>query len=214
MLTHGRTAHTWIDRRQVAIVANGEYKESIPFLMDPSNFELQKQIAMFTVVSALGQNFIFMTLENFDALILTTVTTTRKCFTVAVSIMCVAPHPHSHPHTLTYTYTRASLLPYNYLRSLNDHDNDGGNQHITITTNTTTTTPSSTTATRGTIIHTNHHHFLASHYVSHISSYTIRLNGCNRRQLSTNRCVGLGLATTSFSRSLASLASSSLARHD
>ena len=72
---------------KVAIVANGEHTESIPYLMNPDNIELQRQIALFTVVSALGQNFIFMTLENFDALILTTVTTTRKCFTVAVSIM-------------------------------------------------------------------------------------------------------------------------------
>lgn len=72
---------------QGAIVASGEYVESVPYLLNPGNSELLVKIGMFAVMSALGQNFIFMTLENFNALILTTVTTTRKCFTVAISVV-------------------------------------------------------------------------------------------------------------------------------
>jgi UDP-galactose transporter B1 len=55
--------------------------------MNPGNTDLLVKIGMFSVMSAVGQNFIFLTLEKFDALILTTVTTTRKCFTVAVSVV-------------------------------------------------------------------------------------------------------------------------------
>ena len=43
-------------------------------------------IMLFSVVSALGQNFIFYTVRNFNALIVTTITTTRKMFTVLLSI--------------------------------------------------------------------------------------------------------------------------------
>lgn len=43
-------------------------------------------IMLFSLVSALGQNFIFYTVRNFNALIVTTITTTRKMFTVLLSI--------------------------------------------------------------------------------------------------------------------------------
>ena len=73
-------------------MATGEYTESIPFLVDPGNVKLLQMIGAFAVMSALGQNFIFMTLENFNALVLTTVTTTRKCFTVAISVIYYGHH--------------------------------------------------------------------------------------------------------------------------
>lgn len=43
-------------------------------------------LAWFSLTSALGQNFIFLTIKYFDALVLTTVTTTRKFFTILVSV--------------------------------------------------------------------------------------------------------------------------------
>jgi solute carrier family 35 (UDP-galactose transporter), member B1 len=45
------------------------------------------QIIQFTICSAIGQSFIFYTLANFDPLVLSTVTTTRKIFSVLLSIL-------------------------------------------------------------------------------------------------------------------------------
>ena len=44
------------------------------------------KILAFAACSALGQSFIFYTIANFDPLVCTTVTTTRKIFTVLLSI--------------------------------------------------------------------------------------------------------------------------------
>ena len=46
-----------------------------------------KDILAFGLVSALGQNFIFYTVRNFSALACTTITTTRKFFTILISIL-------------------------------------------------------------------------------------------------------------------------------
>jgi solute carrier family 35 (UDP-galactose transporter), member B1 len=40
----------------------------------------------FAICSAVGQSFIFYTIANFDPLVLSTVTTTRKVFSVLLSI--------------------------------------------------------------------------------------------------------------------------------
>jgi len=48
--------------------------------------EVLHNVLVFSLLSAFGQNFIFLTLKYFDALVLTTVTTTRKFFTVLASI--------------------------------------------------------------------------------------------------------------------------------
>jgi solute carrier family 35 (UDP-galactose transporter), member B1 len=50
------------------------------------NPEIMSKIVQFSICSAVGQSFIFYTLANFDPLILTTVTTTRKIFSVLLSI--------------------------------------------------------------------------------------------------------------------------------
>lgn len=47
---------------------------------------VMKDILAFALVSAIGQNFIFYTVRNFSALAVTTITTTRKMFTVLLSI--------------------------------------------------------------------------------------------------------------------------------
>merc|ERR1712194_477247 len=44
------------------------------------------KIVKFAVCSAVGQSFIFYTIANFDPLILSTVTTTRRIFSVLLSI--------------------------------------------------------------------------------------------------------------------------------
>lgn len=44
------------------------------------------KILKFAVCSAIGQSFIFFTISNFDPLVCTTVTTTRKVFSVLLSI--------------------------------------------------------------------------------------------------------------------------------
>lgn len=51
-----------------------------------ANPEIMGKIARFAVCSAVGQSFIFYTIANFDPLILSTVTTTRKIFSVLLSI--------------------------------------------------------------------------------------------------------------------------------
>lgn len=49
--------------------------------------EILLQMLFFSCLSAFGQNFILMTLYRFDSLILTTITTTRKFFTILCSVV-------------------------------------------------------------------------------------------------------------------------------
>ena len=51
-----------------------------------ANHEILSKIIKFAVCSAVGQSFIFYTIANFDPLVLSTVTTTRKIFSVLLSI--------------------------------------------------------------------------------------------------------------------------------
>lgn len=52
-----------------------------------ANPEIYSKIIRFAACSAVGQSFIFYTIANFDPLILSTVTTTRKIFSVLLSIL-------------------------------------------------------------------------------------------------------------------------------
>mmetsp|Transcript_18660 Transcript_18660/g.37738 ORF Transcript_18660/g.37738 Transcript_18660/m.37738 type:complete len:397 (+) Transcript_18660:79-1269(+) len=52
-----------------------------------ANPEILSKIIKFAVCSAVGQSFIFYTIANFDPLVLSTVTTTRKIFSVLLSIL-------------------------------------------------------------------------------------------------------------------------------
>merc|ERR550514_222376 len=62
----------------------GEFMPGYAFcLQNPAIF---KDILKFVACSALGQAFIFYTISNFDPLVCTTVTTTRKVFSVLLSI--------------------------------------------------------------------------------------------------------------------------------
>merc|ERR1719343_1395558 len=60
------------------------------------NPEIFQKIVKFALCSAAGQSFIFYTIANFDPLILSTVTTTRKIFSVLLSIFLKG-------HTLSLT---------------------------------------------------------------------------------------------------------------
>jgi UDP-galactose transporter B1 len=51
-----------------------------------ANPEILSKIIKFALCSAVGQSFIFYTIANFDPLVLSTVTTTRKVFSVMLSI--------------------------------------------------------------------------------------------------------------------------------
>jgi len=62
----------------------GEFSSGIEFCS--SNPEVFSKIMKFSLCSAIGQSFIFYTLANFNPLVLSTVTTTRKIFTVLLSI--------------------------------------------------------------------------------------------------------------------------------
>lgn len=62
----------------------GEITSGSAFLM--ANPEIFSNIMKFALCSAVGQSFIFYTIANFDPLVLSTVTTTRKIFSVLLSI--------------------------------------------------------------------------------------------------------------------------------
>jgi UDP-galactose transporter B1 len=62
----------------------GEFAPGLNFLL--SNPAISTDIAKFAVCSAVGQAFIFYTIASFDSLAATTVTTTRKVFSVLLSI--------------------------------------------------------------------------------------------------------------------------------
>eukprot|EP00040_Diaphanoeca_grandis_P005891 m.34972 g.34972 ORF g.34972 m.34972 type:complete len:315 (-) comp17063_c0_seq1:505-1449(-) len=69
----------------IGVVATNENLTGVYFIL--ANADLVQKVVVFCVVSAIGQNFIFITLTKFNALILTTVTTTRKFFTILGSVM-------------------------------------------------------------------------------------------------------------------------------
>jgi UDP-galactose transporter B1 len=62
----------------------GEINSGVAYLM--ANPEILSKITKFAICSAVGQSFIFYTIANFDPLVLSTVTTTRKIFSVLLSI--------------------------------------------------------------------------------------------------------------------------------
>eukprot|EP00977_Amphora_coffeiformis_P023650 scaffold13889_cov178-Amphora_coffeaeformis.AAC.10 len=62
----------------------GEMQSGLAFLQD--NPEILSKVGKFALCSAVGQSFIFFTIANFDPLVLSTVTTTRKIFSVLLSI--------------------------------------------------------------------------------------------------------------------------------
>lgn len=68
----------------VVAIALGELTTGMAFCA--ANPEIYSKIIKFALCSAVGQSFIFYTIANFDPLVLSTVTTTRKIFSVLLSI--------------------------------------------------------------------------------------------------------------------------------
>jgi solute carrier family 35 (UDP-galactose transporter), member B1 len=62
----------------------GEIPSGMAFCV--GNPEILSKIMKFSICSAVGQSFIFYTIASFDPLVLSTVTTTRKIFSVLLSI--------------------------------------------------------------------------------------------------------------------------------
>lgn len=75
----------------VALVL-GDFHSGLQFCME--NPIILEKILRFAVCSAIGQSFIFYTIANFDPLVCSTVTTTRKVFSVLLSIF-INGHPMS-----------------------------------------------------------------------------------------------------------------------
>lgn len=67
-----------------ALGLSGEGTRALSFVV--RHPAVLRHIMMFSFVSALGQNFIFYTVRHFSALAVTTITTTRKMFTILLSI--------------------------------------------------------------------------------------------------------------------------------
>jgi UAA transporter family. len=68
----------------VVALGLGEFTSGLAFCT--ANPEIMSKIVKFSLCSAIGQSFIFYTIANFDPLVLSTVTTTRKIFSVLLSI--------------------------------------------------------------------------------------------------------------------------------
>jgi len=68
----------------VVALGLGEVNSGIGFCVREP--EILAAIVKFSICSAIGQSFIFYTISNFDPLVLSTVTTTRKIFSVLLSI--------------------------------------------------------------------------------------------------------------------------------
>lgn len=78
------------------------------------------KIVKFAICSAVGQSFIFYTIANFDPLVCTTVTTTRKVFSVLLSIFL-------HGHQLSpQGWFGLSLASAGILSELQDKGGKGG----------------------------------------------------------------------------------------
>lgn len=69
----------------LGMIVSGELMPGLHYLEE--NTDYFGKILKFAVCSACGQAFIFYTIKNFDSLVCTTVTTTRKVFTVLISVI-------------------------------------------------------------------------------------------------------------------------------
>jgi UDP-galactose transporter B1 len=96
----------------------GEATSGVAFCL--ANPIIFNKILKFAVCSAVGQSFIFYTISNFDPLVCTTVTTTRKVFSVLLSIFL-------NGHSMnTQGWAGISLASMGILAELQDKSSGGG----------------------------------------------------------------------------------------
>lgn len=69
----------------IGALATGQVLEGFFFCIE--NPAILNSVFYFSVCSALGQNFIYFTIQQFSALTCTTITTTRKFFTILFSVV-------------------------------------------------------------------------------------------------------------------------------
>lgn len=104
----------------VALVL-GDAAKGIKFCVD--NPIILEKILKFSICSAIGQSFIFYTISEFNSLVCTTVTTTRKVFSVLLSIFL-------HGHKLSSTgWLGISVASAGILSELLDSKGGKGHGH-------------------------------------------------------------------------------------
>jgi len=69
----------------IAVLVNGDFYPTFEFCQKYP--EIIPQIILFCITSAVGQNFIYYLINHFNSLTCTTVTTTRKFFTILASVV-------------------------------------------------------------------------------------------------------------------------------
>ncbi|CAM9740108.1 unnamed protein product [Ascophyllum nodosum] len=69
----------------VAASISGQARQGFTFCME--NPAALSAVLGFSLAAALGQNFIYLTISNFNPLVCTTITTTRKFFTIVFSVL-------------------------------------------------------------------------------------------------------------------------------
>mmetsp|Transcript_263 Transcript_263/g.291 ORF Transcript_263/g.291 Transcript_263/m.291 type:complete len:152 (-) Transcript_263:188-643(-) len=74
----------------VISVILGDFTQGLSYCL--ANADLWVLIIKFSLCSAIGQSFIFFTVAHFDPLVCSTVTTTRKIFSVLLSIFTKGHH--------------------------------------------------------------------------------------------------------------------------
>ena len=67
------------------VSVTGQFQEGIVFCIE--NPHIVHYLLTASLTSALGQNFIFYTISNFNSLVVATITTTRKFFTILCSVL-------------------------------------------------------------------------------------------------------------------------------
>lgn len=105
----------------VVALGLGEFTNGLAFTT--ANPEIYSKIVKFALCSAIGQSFIFYTIANFDPLILSLVTTTRKIFSVLLSIFLKG-------HSLSLTgWSGISLACLGIMSELQAKASGKGKQH-------------------------------------------------------------------------------------
>eukprot|EP01116_Phalansterium_solitarium_P004757 TRINITY_DN15866_c0_g1_i1.p1 TRINITY_DN15866_c0_g1~~TRINITY_DN15866_c0_g1_i1.p1 ORF type:complete len:331 (-),score=79.09 TRINITY_DN15866_c0_g1_i1:389-1381(-) len=72
------------------VVVTGEMREGVAFCVEHPS--IVPMIAVFAFTLAVGQNFIYYTVVQFDSLMLSLVTTTRKFFSIVISVIVFGHH--------------------------------------------------------------------------------------------------------------------------
>lgn len=71
------------------LLVTGHGKQGLEFVMEFP--EVLPHIVLYSVSSAIGQNFIYYTINHFGSLACSLITTTRKFFTILISVLIFGP---------------------------------------------------------------------------------------------------------------------------